>query len=116
MEKVISALNAEGFALQSEIDIQKAMKERLGVDLPAYCNLGACNPLLAHQALQAKPEIGLLMHCNVTVRGETAGKVNGGFVVPQTMVPMTSNTGVASVADEAGERPRRAQSALTCAA
>ena len=112
IDKVTAALKTEGFGVLSDIDIQKAMKEKLGVDMPAYRILGACNPPLAHRALQAEPEIGLLLPCNVTVRDEADGTVSIGFLDPQTMVQMTSNPGVASVADEAGERLHRVQSAL----
>lgn len=100
----------------SDIDIQKAMKDKLGIDMPAYRILGACNPPLAHRALQAEPEIGLLLPCNVTVREGDDGKVNVGFLDPQTMVQMTSNPEVAKVADDAGERLRRVKSALSSAA
>lgn len=116
LDQVTAALKTEGFGVLSDIDIQKAMKEKLGVDMPAYRILGACNPPLAHRALQAEPEIGLLLPCNVTVRDEADGTVSIGFLDPQTMVQMTSNPGVASVADEAGERLRRVQSALASAA
>lgn len=116
VEKVTAALKNEGFGVLSDIDIQKAMKEKLGVEMPAYRILGACNPSLAHRALQAEPEIGLLLPCNVTVREDDDGKVSVGFLDPQMMVQMTGNPALASVADEAGERLRRAQSALASAA
>ena len=84
--------------------------------MAAYRILGGCNPPLAHRALQAEPEIGLSLPCNVTVRDEADDKVIIGFLDPHMMVQMTSNPGVASVADEACQRLRRVQSALACVA
>lgn len=112
LERVQAALKAEGFGVLSDIDIQKAMKEKLGKDMPAYRILGACNPPLAHQALQAEPEIGLLLPCNVTVRQGPADRIVVGFLDPQMMVQLTSNDAVASVADDAAKRLRRVADAL----
>ncbi|WP_427914986.1 DUF302 domain-containing protein [Ramlibacter sp. MMS24-I3-19] len=113
LDKVTAALKDQGFGVLSDIDIQKAMKDKLGVDMPAYRILGACNPPLAHRALQAEPEIGLLLPCNVTVREQPDGRVVVGFLDPQTMVQLTPNPGVAAVADEAGQRLQRAREALS---
>lgn len=112
LTRVQAALKAEGFGILSDIDIQKAMQEKLGVDMRAYRILGACNPPLAHQALQADPEIGLLLPCNVTVRQVRDDRVTVGFLDPQTMVQLTSSPAVAAVADDAGQRLSRVRQAL----
>jgi len=112
VDKVLAALKVEGFGVLSDIDIQKAMKEKLGVDMPAYRILGACNPPLAHKALQADPQIGLLLPCNVTVQ-ETAGGISVGFLDPQVMVQLTGNPQVKQVADDAAERLDRVRQALS---
>ena len=116
VDRVTAALKTEGFGILSDIDIQKAMKEKLGVEMPAYRILGACNPPLAHRALQAELEIGLLLPCNVTVREGDGGQVNVGFLDPKLMVQLTSNPDMTSVADEAAERLGRVQTALSAAA
>ena len=112
---VTEALKTEGFGVLSDIDIQAAMKEKLGVDMPPYRILGACNPLLAHKALEAEPDIGLLLPCNVTVRQTGEARVNVGFVDPQTMVSLTGSEKVREVADDAGERLRRVRERLASA-
>ena len=96
----------------SDIDVQRAMKEKLGADMPPYRILGACNPPLSHKALQAEPDIGLLLPCNVIVREEAPDRVVVGFLDPQTMVGLVGKPGVKTVADDAEGRLRRVCEAL----
>jgi uncharacterized protein (DUF302 family) len=112
LAKTIGALQAEGFGVLSDVDVQRAMKDKLGADMPPYRILGACNPPLAHQALQAVPDIGLLLPCNVIVREEAPERVVVGFLDPQIMVGLVGNPEVKTVADAAEQRLRRACASL----
>ena len=109
LNKTIDALKAEGFGVLSEIDIQDAMKTKLDLDMPRYRILGACNPPLAHQALQAEPDIGQLLPCNVIVREDEddSDRVIVGFLNPQIMVELVESPDMRTVSDEAEQRLRR---------
>lgn len=109
--RVKEALKAEGFGVLTEIDVRKTLREKLGAEMEPYLILGACNPPLAHRALEQEPDIGLLLPCNVVVRADGAGS-RVDFADPQAMLGIVGNTTIKAVADEAKQRLQRVAAAL----
>ena len=106
--KVKEAFKQQGFGTLTEIDVKATLKEKLGEDTEPYLILGACNPQLAHRALQIEPAIGLLLPCNVVVRADGPGTLIQALD-PKVMVTVPGRPELEPIAEEAG---RRIQAAL----
>lgn len=106
-----AALKKEGFGVLCEIDIQAKMKEKLGIDFPRYLILGACNPPLAHQALQQDINLGLLLPCNAVVY-EKDGKVQIGVVDALKMLSIAGRPEMEGLARQVNEKLKRALDAV----
>jgi uncharacterized protein (DUF302 family) len=112
IEKVTADLQTEGFGVLSDIDVAAKMKEKLGEDMPRYRILGACNPALAHKAISAVPDIGLLLPCNVLVREDEEGAVSVSFMDPQSVLSLVDHPSVEPLAGEVKTRLKRVLEAL----
>ena len=111
LEKVAAALKAEGFGILTSIDVRETMKKKLDVDFRKYTILGACNPPLANRALTARPDVGLLLPCNVIVYEEGDQTVVN-IIDPLSMTSFIQDPALDQVADEAHQRLKRVSDAI----
>jgi len=116
IEKVTEALKAEGFGVLTDIDVKATLKKKIDVDFRQYAILGACNPPLAHKALQSDPIVGLMLPCNVTVEAVDEGTLVN-LVNPKAMLLtnpiLADNDALTEVANDAYDRLLRVHAALS---
>lgn len=106
LERVQAELGEEGFGVLCEIDVQATMRAKLGAEMEPYVILGACNPSLAHRALAAEPELGVLLPCNVVVY-ERGGETHVSAIDAERMLSIVGNDQLAPIAGEVRDRLAR---------
>jgi len=107
VEKVTEALKKEGFGVLTEIDMQGTMKKKLDVDMQKYRILGACNPPLAYQAIQAEDKIGLMLPCNVIVQEVAGGDTEVAAIDPVASMQAVNNPNLAQIGEQVRDKLRR---------
>lgn len=112
IDKVTAELATEGFGVLSDIDVAATLKKKLDADMPPYRILGACNPVLAHKAVNAVPEIGLLLPCNVLVREDEKGVVHVSFMDPGSVLGLVDHPDVIPLAADVKARLERVMNNL----
>ncbi len=111
LEKVTEALKAEGYGVLTNIDVKDTMQKKLGVAIRKYSILGACNPALAHKALTIRPEVGLLLPCNVIVYEDSTDTVVN-IIDPLSMFDFIQDPDLEPVAEDARNRLKRVSEAI----
>ena len=112
IDRVTEELEKEGFGVLSDINVANKINTKLGADMKPYRILGACNPALAHQAIQSVNDIGLLLPCNVLVRETDDGEVIVSFMDPASVMSLVDHPDVPKLASDVKERLERVQNAL----
>ena len=107
VERATQELAKEGFGVLTEIDVAATLKKKLGKDMPPYKILGACNPQFAHRAIEAEPQIGALLPCNVVVRTGKAGKTIVEIMDPRAVLQLVDRPEIAEIAAQVRTRLER---------
>lgn len=107
VDKLTQALQSEGFGVLTRIDVQDTLKKKLGIEREKYVILGACNPQLAHRALEAEPELGLLLPCNAIVYEDPEGVTHVAVLDPVTALGIVDNDKLEPIAQEVQARLKR---------
>ncbi|MDE0280324.1 MAG: DUF302 domain-containing protein [Gammaproteobacteria bacterium] len=113
ISRVTEELAREGFGVLTEIDVKATLKKKIDVDRRPYIILGACNPALANQALNAEPDIGVLLPCNVIVREEEDDSITVTFMDPESVLQLVGRPEVQPLAEEVKARLERVRDAIT---
>ncbi|HVZ32623.1 MAG TPA: DUF302 domain-containing protein [Polyangiaceae bacterium] len=107
LAKTRDALKQEGFGVLTEIDVRDTLQKKLGIEFRRYVILGACNPPLAHRALEADPDIGLLLPCNIVVQETPSQRIAVSIADPKALFELVDNPVVAPIAADVDQRLRR---------
>lgn len=110
--RATEALAKEGFGVLTEIDVAATLKKKLGLEMPPYKILGACNPQFAHRAITVEPQIGALLPCNVVVRQDPVGNTVVEIMDPRAVLQLVDHPEIAVIASQVRERLERVLASL----